>query len=74
MQNDSFEKNNIASQKPEVLAELKKKFDVWHESVRKSFEGEEYGRKTFERMKQRWQSPITAKLKEKSPKVIKEKK
>ena len=74
MQSDRVEQKNIASQKPEILSELKKKFDVWQESVRRSFEGEEYGRKSFDRLKQKWQSPTTVKVKSKSKKKKKSKK
>jgi len=71
MQNDRQEKSNIAAQFPELVAELKKKFDSWHESVRKSFEGEEYGRKSFERLKQKWNSPLTTDSKKNKKKKAK---
>ncbi len=58
---DCREQHNIATQHPEVVNSLKSKYDAWQESVRKSFEGEEYGRTSCNRLDQKW-SPPTASI------------
>jgi hypothetical protein len=39
---DPSEKNNLATTQPEVLSQLKQKFQVWNSSVQASFEGKDY--------------------------------
>ena len=54
MINDQEETKNIASQFPEITAEMKKDFLAWYNSARASFEGKEYGTKSFDRLQQKW--------------------
>ncbi|MBK1791398.1 sulfatase family protein [Persicirhabdus sediminis] len=52
MENDPYEKNNIADQHPEIVEQFKKQIKAWHASCRSSFEGAEYGTDSLERVEQ----------------------
>ena len=56
--NDPSEKTDIASQNPELVEQLKKDMLSWHESVKSSYEGAEYGTKSLERLGKNWSSPL----------------
>lgn len=56
IQKDPSEKNNIADQHPEVVAEFQKGFTEWFNSCRASFEGKEYGTESLKKVKQSWPS------------------
>ena len=56
IEKDPSEKNNIAGQHPEVVAEFKKGFAKWLNSCKESFEGKEYGTESFNKVKQIWPS------------------
>jgi arylsulfatase A-like enzyme len=71
MANDKQETKNIASQFPEVTAEMKKDFMAWYNSAKSSFEGSEYGKKSYERMEQKWGGALAVKAKPKKKKTKK---
>lgn len=52
--NDPGEKADLAAQKPELLQQLRSQYAVWESSVRDSFKGKEYGRESYDRLKQKW--------------------
>ena len=58
--NDPSEKTDIASQNPELVEQLKKDMLIWHESVKSSYEGAEYGTKSLQRLGKKWSSPLTS--------------
>ncbi len=51
---DPFEKVDLSVEQPERLEDLRGAYASWLERVRESFEGEEYGVESVERLKQRW--------------------
>jgi len=51
---DPYEKNNIIKTKPEIAKTLEKQWSAWQTSTKASFEGAEYGRKSFKRIPQSW--------------------
>ncbi len=63
MKRDIREQNDIANELPEVVVALKKEYDIWQESVHKSFEGDEYGRTSCERLGQKWSPPTAGAVK-----------
>ena len=63
LKDDPSEKTDISAQNPEMVEQLKKDVLAWHESVKASFEGSEYGTKSLERLGKNWSSPLTAKAK-----------
>ena len=63
---DPKESEDISDKYPEIVAEMKKQALDWHNSTKASFEGKEYGKKTFKRMGQKWEGPFV--IKEKSRK------
>ena len=67
------EKTDIASQNPELVEQLKKDMLIWHESVKSSYEGAEYGTKSLQRLGKKWSSPLTSKPKAKKAKSKKSK-
>ena len=71
--NDPSEKTDIASQNPELVEQLKKDMLIWHESVKSSYEGAEYGTKSLQRLGKKWSSPLTSKPKAKKAKSKKSK-
>lgn len=73
MQKDSLETTNIALEKPAVLEKMKATYLTWLSSVKSSFEGSEYGPASVDKLKQRWESPMTKTTKAKT-KQKKEKK
>ena len=54
LQEDPGEKCNLADEKPELLERLQAEYGGWESSVKDSFEGKEYGRVSFDRLKQKW--------------------
>lgn len=60
---DRKEQNNLAGQSAERVGTMKRIFNQWHDSVRMSFEGEEYGKKSYDRLGQDWKSPLAGKNK-----------
>ncbi|MDD7986662.1 sulfatase-like hydrolase/transferase [Lentisphaera marina] len=75
LETDPSEKSDIAAHNPELVEQLKKDMIAWHDSVKSSFEGAEYGTKSLERLGKNWSSPLTAKAKKpKNKKTKKEKK
>ncbi len=74
MQKDSLETRDLALEKPEILEAMKTQYMSWLSSVKSSFEGQEYGVKSVERMKQRWESPLTKTTKKKQVKKKKKSK
>ncbi|WP_200466446.1 hypothetical protein [Carboxylicivirga marina] len=54
MLNDPYEKNNIIKQKPKIAAELKAELASFLESCQGSFEGDEYGQDSFNKLRQQW--------------------
>jgi len=65
MEKDSLETTNIASQKTQVLEGMKKTYKTWLKSVQASFEGSEYGKESYSKLKQKWESPLEKKSKKK---------
>ncbi|NWK57330.1 sulfatase-like hydrolase/transferase [Verrucomicrobiaceae bacterium N1E253] len=65
LETDQKEKSNLAEQSAERIETMKRVLQQWHESVRQSFEGEEYGKKSYDRLKQKWQSPLSSRKKKK---------
>lgn len=61
MLSDKEEKFDIAGKHPEKLAVLFKEFKQWYASVKESFEGKEYGKESFSRLKQTWKGPYKLK-------------
>ena len=59
---DPSETKDLATEKPEMVEQLKKEMMTWHDSVKESFEGEEYGTESLERSEAKWSSPLTAKV------------
>ncbi len=51
---DRAEKNDVASQHPELVNSYKKQFDSWFESCRESFEGHEFDLDPEKTLKQKW--------------------
>jgi arylsulfatase A-like enzyme len=51
---DPAEKKNLASAHPEIIEKLRSEYGIWEQSVKESFEGREYGRKSYDRMGQNW--------------------
>lgn len=51
---DPEEKNDIAAKNPRIVKKLEKKYADFISSCKASFEGEEYGRKSYDRMGQQW--------------------
>ncbi|MCK4920126.1 MAG: sulfatase-like hydrolase/transferase [Bacteroidales bacterium] len=56
IQNDREEKNNIIDGNPDLKKEMIEALEDWQESCKKSFDGEEYGTKSVEKLNQRWRS------------------
>jgi len=54
LENDPGESRDLAADKPEMLQKMRSEYGTWEESVRDSFEGKEYGRKSYDRLKQKW--------------------
>jgi arylsulfatase A-like enzyme len=54
---DPGEESNLVSEKPELVKKLVSEYGIWEHSVRDSFEGKEYGRQSYDRLKQRWPAP-----------------
>lgn len=61
--NDPSEKSDVATKKPELVEKLKKDMLAWHESVKSSYEGSEYGTKSLDRLGKSWSSPLSTKAK-----------
>jgi arylsulfatase A-like enzyme len=61
--NDPSEKLDVAAKKPELVEKLKKDMLAWHESVKSSYEGSEYGTKSLDRLGKSWSSPLSTKAK-----------
>lgn len=55
--NDPGETNDLAAEKPELLDRMRADYGIWESSVKDSFECEEYGRESFDRMQQEWPRP-----------------
>lgn len=51
---DPGEKSNLAADKPDQVKLMQTAYGSWESSVKESFEGKEYGRKSYDRMKQKW--------------------
>ena len=47
----------------ELVEKLKKDMLAWHDSVKSSYEGSEYGTKSLDRLGKSWSSPLSAKAK-----------
>ena len=72
---DKYEEKNIADQKPEIVEKLSAKFRAWEKDLKKSFQGDEYGVKSYTRVKQSWEEKnmrVSWKKKEGKGKKIKE--
>ncbi len=63
---DPYEQENIAAEHPEVTQDLKDQFLLWQAEVKRSFDGAEYGTKSFERMQQSWKDLTQSILRKKS--------
>ena len=59
--NDPSEKSDLAAKNPELVETLKKELLAWHDSVKSSYEGSEYGTKSLDRLGKPWSSPLSAK-------------
>lgn len=68
LETDPSEKTDIAAQNPEIVSQMKKDLIVWHDSVKNSFDGAEYGTKSLERLGKQWSSPLNSKPKSKKEK------
>ena len=51
---DPSEKTDLAAENTELVAEMRRQYGIWEESVRESFEGKEYGRKSYDKLGQTW--------------------
>lgn len=51
---DPGEKNNLAAEKGDAIASMRSLYGNWESSVKASFEGKEYGTKSYDRMNQKW--------------------
>lgn len=54
LKNDPGETRDLAADKPDVLKRMRAEYGAWEDGVRDSFEGEEYGRESYRRLKQKW--------------------
>ena len=54
LNDDPFEESDLSSELSERLEAMRRRHASWLEKVRGSFEGEEYGVESLERLKQRW--------------------
>ncbi|MFD2158350.1 sulfatase [Rubritalea tangerina] len=54
MENDPYEKRDVAAEKPEELKKLEADYKVWLASVKESFDGAEYGTKSVDRANLKW--------------------
>ncbi|EDM26169.1 N-acetylgalactosamine-6-sulfatase [Lentisphaera araneosa HTCC2155] len=61
IEDDPTEKNDISLSYPELVSELKKELREWHESVKSSFEGKEYGDESLLKSRLKWSSPLSVK-------------
>jgi arylsulfatase A-like enzyme len=55
---DPSEKKDVAAQFPEIVSGLRKEAQVWYDSVQESFNGKEYGQKSFQRLDQKWSGSL----------------
>ncbi|MFC2080379.1 sulfatase [Bacteroidota bacterium] len=54
---DRSEKKDLGSEKPETVTAMTDQLKMWQESCRNSFNGDEYGTESYDRMGQRWRAP-----------------
>jgi arylsulfatase A-like enzyme len=54
LKEDPCENNNLATLFPERLAAFQKGFSIWLQSCKESFEGKEYGTKSYNLLHQKW--------------------
>jgi arylsulfatase A-like enzyme len=54
LKNDPSEKTDLAADRPDMVKQMQAEYGNWEGSVKESFEGKEYGRKSFDRLKQKW--------------------
>jgi len=54
---DPGEQSDLAAENPELVKQLAAEYGIWEKSVKESFEGKEYGRESYDRLKQRWPAP-----------------
>jgi arylsulfatase A-like enzyme len=54
LKEDPGEKKDLAAEKPDQVRQMLDQYRGWERSVRGSFEGKEYGTKSFQRLKQEW--------------------
>ncbi|MEN8121639.1 MAG: sulfatase-like hydrolase/transferase [Bacteroidota bacterium] len=66
--NDPYETTLINDDKPDVLNRLYEQSKVSVESFKSSFEGDEYGQESFNKLKQKWADPFKVKNQKKKKK------
>ncbi|MDT8390180.1 MAG: sulfatase-like hydrolase/transferase [Lentisphaeria bacterium] len=54
LKEDPGERQDLAAEKPELIDRMRAEYGIWETGVRNSFEGKEYGRKSYDRLKQTW--------------------
>lgn len=59
MHADPFETNNIINNNPERVENYKTLYKNWINNVESSFNGDEYGTVSVDKLNQNWESPIT---------------
>ncbi len=65
---DQRETTDLAKAKPQIVKHMKQRFDHWYNNVEDSFQGKEYGKKSYKRLRQKWQGAKEyAKSKKKQP-------
>ncbi|MFV0606380.1 MAG: sulfatase [Niabella sp.] len=56
--NDSLEKNNIYTEERSIVKKYQKKLRRFIKSCKKSFEGKEYGKASYNKLQQHWEDPL----------------